>query len=135
MFDNHNAERSSPPSAHLDNSPSADADPKPSCSGVPEARGSQPGDHLGAMRDRMAKIVDRELQRMENGEIDQLSQQHNSMLTQLSSLKVGSSTSTPVNLSVPTYAGVLFTQKSLSITPNDVRSLLPLTGSADTDVA
>ena len=92
----------------------------------------------------MARIANRELQRMETGEIDQLSEQHNSIPTQLASLEVGSSTSTAVNLSdvdssssvsVPTYAGVLSAQKLLSIATNDVRSLPRLTGSSDIDVA
>ena len=36
---------------------------------------------------------------------------------------------------VPTYAGVLSAPKAVTFTPNDVRSLPRLTGSADVDVA
>ena len=87
-----------------------------------------------------ARILDRQLSHTEEGEIEQLSDQHNSMLHQLASPKVGFSTSTAVNLSgadsatsgpVPTYEGLLSAQKPISITPNDVRSLPRLTGSAD----
>ena len=77
--------------------------------------------------------------------MDELSSQHNDILHQLASLSVSSSAS--VNLSesngsnsvptqpVPTYAGVLSAPKVVTFTPNDVRSLPRLTGSADVDVA
>ena len=82
---------------------------------------------------------------MGRGAIDELSEQHNNMLHRLASLSVSSSAS--VNLSesngsnsvptqpVPTYAGVLSAPKVVTFTPNDVRSLPRLTGSADVDVA
>ena len=77
--------------------------------------------------------------------MDELSSQHNDILHQLASLSVSSSAS--VNLSesersnpvlsqpVPTYAEVLSAPKAFTSTPNDVRSLPCLTGSADVDVA
>ena len=46
-----------------------------------------------SIRHRLASIVDRELEKMERGEIDQLSTQHNDMLHQLASLSVSSSAS------------------------------------------
>ena len=82
---------------------------------------------------------------MERGEIDELSDQHNDMLHQLAGLTVSSSAS--VSLSefdrsnpvppqpVPTYAGVLSAPKAVTFTPNDVRSLPRLSGSAHVDVA
>ena len=82
---------------------------------------------------------------MERGEIDELSTQHNDMLHQLASLSVSSSAS--VSLSeyersypvtsqpAPTYAGALSAPKADTFTPNDVRSLPRLNGSADVDVA
>ena len=90
-------------------------------------------------------IVNHEPERMERGEIDELSDQHNDMVHQLASLTVSSSAS--VSLSgydrsnpvptqpVPTYAGVLSAPKAVIFKPNDVRSLPRLTGSADVDVA
>ena len=82
MPDNHNPKRL--PSAR-DNSPPTDAESKPSSAGVPETKNSHPPDHLGVMRERMTRSLDHELQRMENSEIDRLSDRHNSMLTQLAS--------------------------------------------------
>ena len=38
---------------------------------------------IASIRQRLASIVDRELEKMERGEIDQLSAQHNEMLHQL----------------------------------------------------
>ena len=82
---------------------------------------------------------------MEHGEIDDLSVQRNDMLHQLANLTVSSSASVslpesepsnPVSTEpVPTYAGVLSAPKAVTSTPNDVRSLPRLTGSADADVA
>ena len=48
---------------------------------------------IASIRQRLASIVDRELEKMERGEIDQLSTQHNDMLHQLASLSVSSSAS------------------------------------------
>ena len=45
-----------------------------------------------SIRHRLASIVNRELEKMERGEIDELSEQHN-MLDQLASLSVSSSAS------------------------------------------
>ena len=117
--------------------------------GVPETKGgsteppstSDPATPILSIRHRLASIVNRELEKMERGEIDELSEQHN----QLASLSVSSSAS--VNLSesnrsnpvptqpVPTYAEVLSAPKVVTSTPDDVRSLPRLTGSADVDVA
>ena len=82
---------------------------------------------------------------MENGEIDQRSDQHNSMLQQLASMSVSGSSSAAASETdpsnplpvqpVPTYAGVVSAPKAVTFTPNDVRSLPRLTGSADVDVA
>ena len=90
----------------------------------------------------MARILNRQFERMEDGEIEELTDQHNSMLIQLASLKVGSNSASAVNVStdsasvpVPTYAGVLSAPKSVTFTPNDVRTLPRLNGSADVDVA
>ena len=86
-----------------------------------------------SIRHRLASIVNRELEKMVRGEIDELSSQHNDMLHQLASLSVSSSA--PVSLSesersnpvlsqpVPTYAGVLSAPKAVTFTPNDVRRL------------
>ena len=98
-----------------------------------------------AILERLGRIINHQLKRMENGEIDQLSDQHNSMLQQLASMSVSGSSSaalsetdpsTPLPVQpVPTYAGVLSAPKAVTFTPNDVRSLPRLTGSADVDVA
>ena len=82
---------------------------------------------------------------MKREEIDELSVQHNEMLHQLASLTVSSSASVSLSESdrsnpfptqpVPTYAGVLSVPKAVTFTPNDVRRLPRLTGSADVDVA
>ena len=79
-----------------------------------------------------------------DGEIDQRSEQHNSML-QLESMSVSGSSSVALSKTdpsnpfpvqpVPTYAGVLSAPKAITFTPNDVRSLQRLTGRADVDVA
>lgn len=42
-----------------------------------------PGAPIDSIRDRLARIVHRELEKMERGEIEVLSEQHNSMLQQL----------------------------------------------------
>ena len=119
--------------------------------GVLESRGgsTEPAPTLDtpimSIRHRLASIVDRELEKMERGEIDQLSTQTNEMLHQLASLSVTSSASVSLSESdrsnrvlsqpVPTYAGVLSAPKAVTFTPSDVRSLPRLTGSADVDVA
>ena len=41
-----------------------------------------------AIRERLARIINHQLERMENGAIDQLSDQHNSMLQQLASMRL-----------------------------------------------
>ena len=107
-----------------------------------------PGAPIDSIRDRLARIVHRELEKMERGEIEVLSEQHNSMLQQLASLSVSSSPAAPVTLSesyhsnsvtpvqtASTYAAVLSAPKAVTFTPNDVRSLPRLNGSADVDVA
>ena len=83
---------------------------------------------------------------MERGEIEELSEQHNSMLQQLPILNV-SSCSAPTTLSesdpsnfvpvqpTPAYAGVLSAPKAVTFTPNDVRRFPRSTGSTDVDVA
>ena len=92
-----------------------------------------------------ARIVHRELERMEKGEIEELSEQHNAMLHQLASLSISSSSasvseSNPSN-PVPTvqpamsYAGVLSAPTAVSFAPNDVHRLPRLTGSVDVDIA
>ena len=98
-----------------------------------------------SIRDRLARIVNHQLERMEKGEIEQLYEQHNAMLHQLAILSVSSSASVTLSESdpsnpvpvqpVPTYAGVLSAPKAVTFTPNVVRSLLRLAGSADVDVA
>ena len=50
------------------------------------------GEPIVSTRNRLARIVHRELKKMENGEIEVLSEQHNAMLQQLASLSVASST-------------------------------------------
>ena len=82
---------------------------------------------------------------MERGEIEELSVQHNNMLPQLACLNVSSSASVTVSESdpsnpvppqpAPTCAGALSAPKAVTFTPNDVRCLPNLTGSADVDVA
>ena len=120
--------------------------------GVPETKGgsteppstSDPATPILSIRHRLASIVNRELEKMERGEIDELSEQHN-MLHQLASLSVSSSASVHSSESnrsnpvptrpVPTYAGVLSAPKVVTFTPNGIRSLPRLTSSADVDVA
>ena len=121
--------------------------------GVPEIKGGSteppsspnPTTPIASIRHRLASIVNRELEKLERAEIDQLSTQLNDMLHQLASLSVSSSASVSLSESersnpvmsqpVPTYAGVLSAPKAVTFTPNDVRSLPRLTGSADVDVA
>ena len=55
-----------------------------------------PGAPIASTHDNLARIVHRELEKMERGEIEVLSEQHNSMLQQLASLSI-SSTSRIVN--------------------------------------
>ena len=135
---------------HLD--ASAASKDSPQSAGVPEMKGgsteppSTPNTTpIASIRHRLASIVDRELEKMERGEIDQLSTQHNEMLHQLASLTVSSPASVSLPVSersnpvstqpVPTYAGALSAPKAVTFTPEDVRSLPRLTGSADVDVA
>ena len=107
-----------------------------------------PGAPIASIRDHLARIVHRELEKMERGEIEVLSEQHNSMIQQLASLSVSTSPVASVTLSepnnsnpvppvqsAPTYAAVLSARKAVTFTPNDVRSLPRLNGSADVDVA
>ena len=75
---------------------------------------------------------------MERGEIDELSDQHNDMLHRLASLTVSSSASvslSQLNQHQHTQGCLLSAPKAVTFTPNDVRSLPRLTGSADVDVA
>ena len=131
---------------------SAASKDSPRSASVPETKGGSteptstldPTTPIISIRHRLTFIVNRELEKMERGEIDELSDQHNNMLHQLASLSVSSSAS---HLSesdssnhvptqpVPVYAGVLSAPKAATFTPNDVRSLTRLTGSADVDVA
>ena len=84
---------------HLD-ALAAEKDSSPSA-GVPESeRGSteppstlNPTTPIISIRHRLPSIVNRELERMERGEIDELSDQHDDMLHQLASLSVSSSAS------------------------------------------
>ena len=110
---------------HLD----ASAASKDSSEGVLETKGgsteppsTQTTTPIASIRQRLASIVDRELEKMERGEIDQLSAQHNEMLHQLASLSVSSSASVSLSESersspvlsqpVPTYACLLYTSPS-----------------------
>ena len=68
--------------------------------GVPESKGSteppstfDPTAPIISIQHRLASIVNRELEKMERGEIDELSEQHNNMLHQLANLSVSSSAS------------------------------------------
>ena len=52
--------------------------------------------YIASIRNRLARIVNHELERMETGEIEVLSEQQNNMLQQLASLSVAINTiSTP----------------------------------------
>ena len=133
------AKESSPPTRGVEETKKT---PPPNEQTTPSAA-QHPDLSFQAMKARMTRIVDHQLQRMEDGEIDQLSDQHNNMLQQLASLNFGSS-GVPVNLSGdnsstsvpgPTYAGVLSAPKTVTVTPNDVRSLPRMTGDVDVDVA
>ena len=104
-----------------------------------------PATPILSIRHRLASIVNRELEKIERGQIDQLSVQRNNVLQQPASLMVSRSASVtlfesePSNpvptQSVPTYAGVLSAPKAVTFTPSDVRSVPRLAGSADVDVA
>ena len=103
--------------------------------GVPERKGgstepvSAPNTPIASIRHRFASIVNRELEKMERGEIDQLSTQQNHMLHQLASLSVSSSASVSLSESersnpvmsqpVTTYAGVLSAPKAVTFIPSD----------------
>ena len=136
---------------HLDTSAAEKDSSRPA--GVLESKGGgteppstlDPTTPIISIRHRLASIVNRELEKMEHGEVDQLSTQHNNMLHQLACLSVSSSApvslpesdrSNPVTSQpVPTYAGVLSAPEAVTFTPNDVRSLPRVTGSTDVDVA
>ena len=124
----------------------------PRSEGVLEHKGSRPEPRsptsnasIVSIRERLARIINQQLERMERGEINQLSDQQNSILQQLASLSVSGSSSTAFSESdpsnpllvqpVPTYAGVLSAPKAVTFTPNDLRSLPRLAGNADVDVA
>ena len=104
-----------------------------------------PATPILSIRHRLDSIVNRELEKMERGEIEELSVHHDNMLQQLANLSVSSFESVTLSESVPStpvptqpvpaYAGVLSAPKAVTFTPNDVRSLPRLTGSADVDVA
>ena len=136
---------------HLDTS-AAEKDSSRSAGLLETRRGSteppstlDPTTPIISIRNHLASIVNRELEEMERGEIDERSTQHNDMLHQLASLSVSSSASVSLSESersnpvssqpVPTYAGVLSAPKAVTFTPTDVRSLPCLTGSAVVDVA
>ena len=133
---------------------SAAAKDAPRSQGVPEEKGNRPEPpsstsnaptSIVSICERLARIVNHQLERMEKGEISQLSDQQTTPLQQLASLSVSGSSSAALSESdpsnplpvqpVPTYAGVLSAPKAVTFTPNDVRSLPRLTGSADVDVA
>ena len=120
--------------------------------GFQELKGSTPeppsptsNASIVSIRKRLGRIINQQLEHMEKGEISQLSDQHNTMLQQLASLSVSGSSPAALSESDPsnpppvqpvsTYAGVLSAPKAVYFTPNDVRSRLRLTGSADVDVA
>ena len=110
---------------------------------------SNPDESIATIWTCLARIVNHELKRLENREIEGLSDQHNGMLHQLASLSVASSPAVSLSeannsttavqcdpvQSARTYAGVLSAPKHVTLTPNDVRCLLRLNGSADVDVA
>ena len=86
---------------------SAASKDSPQSAGVPEMKGgrteppSAPNTTpIASIRHRLASIVNRELDKMERGEIDQLSTQHNDMLHQLARLSVSSSASVSLSLSL-----------------------------------
>ena len=129
---------------------------KPPSTYAPEAKNRStdsasalnPGAPIACIRDHLARIVHRKLEKMERGETEALSEQHNSMLQQLASLSVSSSPAASVTLSesnnsnpvppvqsAPTYAAVLSAPNAVTFTPNDVHGLPGLNGSADVDVA
>ena len=60
-----------------------------------------PATPILSIRHRLASIVNRELEKMERGEIEELSVQHNDMLQQLTSLYVSSSGSVTLSESDP----------------------------------
>ena len=110
---------------------------------------SNPDDPIATIRTRIASIVNHELERIDNGEIEGLSEQQMGILPQLASVSVASGSavslsecnnsttavqSDPIQ-SVFKYLGVLSAQQTIMLTPNDVRSLPRLNGSADVDVA
>ena len=74
---------------------------------------------------------------MERGQIDELSDQPNEVKCfefRVHFFESNRSNPFPTQ-PVPTYAGVLSVPKAVTFTPNDVRRLPRLTGSADADVA
>ena len=83
-----------------ENEPSgAAADKDTSRSGTLEAKGGftepptaySPGEPMASIRDRLARIVHRKLEKVDRGEIQELSERHNAMLHQLASLGIFSS--------------------------------------------
>ena len=132
--------------------PTAGENNPPRLEGVEEHKGNLPEPpsptstaSIVAIRERLARIINHQLVRMENGEINQITDQHNSMLQHLASMSVSGSSSAALSETDPltplpvqtvlTYVGVLSAPKAVTFTPNDVRSLPGLTGSADVDVA
>ena len=124
--------------------PAAGEKDPPRSEGVKEHKGNLPEPpsptstaSIVAIRERLARIIIHQLERMENGEMDQLTDQHNSMLQQLASMSVSGSSSAALSETdpsnplpvqpVPTYAGVLSAPKAVTFTPNDLRSLRRLT--------
>ena len=60
-----------------------------------------------SIRDRLARIVNHQLERMEKGEIEQLYEQHNAMLHQLAILSVSSSASVTLSESDPSNLSLI----------------------------
>ena len=77
----------------------------------PEPPLPTPNASIVSMRERLARIINQQLKRMEKGEIIQLSDQHNSMLQQLASLSVSGSSSAALpesNLDYESYNLIQF---------------------------
>ena len=84
-----------------------------------------PATPILSIRHRLASIVNRELEKMERGEIEELSVQHNDMLQQLTSLYVSSSGSVTLSESDP--SNLVPTQPDVSpviLVPSFVLSLI-----------
>ena len=109
------------------------------CKAYPEDRESRPEPPLSAfdsatpiisIGERLARTVNHQLELMEKGEINQLSDQHSwqeGLSVSSSSASVTLSESDPSIPDhvqpIPTYAGVLSAPKAVTFTPNGVRHL------------